>query len=273
MKKMILFSIIFQLCGYTLFAQKYELKVNPGINFTFVPNFINRVLITHGGLIIPDLIVPGNSVDPPIIGMAQSVSTARLGFFVDLELGVKLGQRLKLSLICGLNQMKFDYDTYVDFDDAPPAYLSELDPKYGNTKLLFIDLKPLNLSLGLFKNKLSLQGGLSFNFLIHSQQNNIIVRYTTIYGINGETRDIIDKLHFDSTVELNKILYGFQLRAAVKIIKPLDVFVTGQFYFNSIYEDIDSDYRYYVYISDTKPIQLQFGLSYTFWNFGQKTTK
>lgn len=270
MKKAFLLSFIILLSGYPLLAQKFELKINPGVNFTFVPEFTNQVLITHGGLVVPNLIVPGNSVDPPIIGTAQSESKAKLGFFADLEIAVKLGKNFKLSLACGVNQMKFDYDTYVDFDDAPPAYLSELDPKYGDTKLLFIDFKPLNLSLGLFKNKLSLQGGFAFNFLIDSQQNNVIARYITIYGLNGETRDLIDKFYLDSTVELNKILYGFQLRAAVKIIKSLDVFVAGQFYFNSIYEDIDSDYRYYVTISDTKPIQLQFGLSYTFWNFGKK---
>lgn len=266
MKKAILFSFIFLLSAYPLLAQKFELKINPGINFTFVPDFTNQVLITHGGLVIPNLVVPGNSVDPPIIGIGQSYSNAKLGFFADMEIALKLGEKFKLSLACGINQMKYNYDTYVDFDDAPPTYLSELSSDYGNTNLLFIDLKPINFSYGLFDHKLSLQAGPVFSFLVNSEQNNLVIRYSSYVGLNGQQYDVMDKLWFDSTNDLNKVLYGCFLRTAFKIIKPLDLFVSGQFYFTSICNKTDADFPA---ISDTKPIQLQLGLSYTFWNFGK----
>ena len=182
MKKIILIALFIQLIGYPLYAQKFELKVNLGTNLSFIPNFTNPIVITSGGVVIPGLISRNNSVYQPLLGIQQSETTAKLGFFIDLELSTKLSENIKLSFACGLNQMKFNYDSYVDFDTEittwpdfnklPPVELRTLDPNYGNTNLLYINLRPLNLSLSLFKNKFTLQCGPSFNFLISNKQNN-----------------------------------------------------------------------------------------------------
>ena len=270
MKKAIVISFIIYLSGYTLFAQKFELKIDAGANLTFIPEFENRILITKGGLVIPNLVRRGNSYENPIIGTVVSETSPGFGFFADLEIGMNLSDRFNLSLLAGVNQMNYTYDTYVDFDEAPPGYLSELDANYGKTNLFFIDLKPLNLSVSFFKNKMSLQSGPSFNFLVQSEQNNIIIHYTEYLSLDGVPYKVMDKLHFDSTDSLNKVMYGWYLRGGFKIIEQLELFVSGQFYFNSLYKNNDT---YDQYISACKPIQLQAGLSYAFWKFGKRKSE
>jgi hypothetical protein len=266
MKKTILISFIIYLSGFTLFAQKFELKIDAGANLAFIPEFENRILITKGGLVIPNWVVRVNSNEVPIIGTAVSETSPGFGLFADLEIGMNLSDKFNLSLLAGVNQMTYTYDTYVDFDEAPPGYLSELDANYGKTNLLYIDLKPVNLSVNLFKNKMSLQSGPSFNFLLHSEQNNIIIHYTEYLSLDGVPYKVMDKLHFDSTDSLNKVMYGWYLRSGFRIIKQLELFVSGQFYFNSLYKNYDT---YYQYVSACKPIQLQAGLSYAIWKFGK----
>ncbi len=269
MKTAIVLSIVAQLLGFTLQAQKFELSMHAGTNLTFVPDFTNRISITNGGLLIPNLIALNNSVGAPFTGLSNSEATAKIGFLSELELGFKPGENTKLSLGLGINQMKYQYDNYVDFDDAAPVYLSALDQDYGKTNLLFLALKPLNFTLGMHKNKIKMQLGPTFDFLINSKQNNIVLHYTKVVGQDGITYDIIDKIHFDSTTELNKTLYGIYLRSGINIAKDLDIIVTGQYYFNTIYNNEMNNKTFDFFISESKPFQLQFGLGYTFLKFGK----
>ena len=286
MKKTILIALFIQLIGYPLYAQKFELNVNLGTNLSFIPNFTNPIEITSGGCPIPGLISRDNSFYTPILGVQKSETTAKPGFFIDLELSTKLSENMKLSFACGLNQMKFSYDSYVDFDTEittwpnfyklPPVKLRTLDPNYGNTNLLYINLRPLNLSLGLFNNTFTLQCGPSFNFLINSKQNNKVILYTA-GQYDGQTTKLIDKMYFDSTDDLNKILFGLQIHAEYKINKHLEIFISGQNYFNSIFKkpnfllhELSGLKTYNQDILKSKALQIQTGLSYILWNSGKK---
>lgn len=269
MKNTIILTIIIQLIGYTLFAQKYELTINSGTNLTFIPDFTNHILIANDGMLIPGLISLPNSVNVPLISKSRSETTAQLGFFADLEFRKNIGDECKLSFSAGFSQMKFDYDTYVDVEGTPHVKLSNLTQNYGNTNLFYVNLRPLNFSIGLFQNKFTLQGGASFNFLVKSNYYNTVILYTT-KQVGGETVDIIDKVYFESIGDMNKILYGVHLRAESKIIKRLYLFISGQYYFNSIYDDKTS---YSQTLKECNPFQVQAGVSFIFWQFGKKKTR
>jgi hypothetical protein len=231
-----------------------------------MPDFNNLILIANDGLIVPGLITPANSVSPLLISESQSKTNAKVGFSLDLEFGVKLNDKWQLSFSTGLNQFRFDYETYVYSEGTQSVNLSNLSKDYGNTNLFYINIKPANISLALFNSRFKMQCGPSFNFLVKSNYNNALILYTS-EQVGDIFVEKVDKIYFESIGEMKKILYGVHFRTAFTLISRLDIFISGQYYFNSIYSEKNKDYQT---LTNCKPFQIQAGVSYAIWNSGKR---
>ena len=278
MKNFILITVIaFQLFGNVLFAQKIELKINTKTNVTFLPNFTNRVLIANDGMAVPGIIIPANSMTPLLVSTSNSITYAQLGFAADLNLQLSIGNNNKLSFSCGFSQMKFKYDTYVNVPGMPQIKLNDISQHYGNTNLYYLNLNPLNLSLGFFTNKFVLQFGPSLNFLLRNSYHNTAITYKKV-PIGGTMVDIEDKVYFDSYIGMNKILYGVNLRSDYNISKYTSLFVESQYYFNSIFKNnapyANSSYgdkaTYSKTLKESRPFQICVGVSLILRKLGKK---
>ena len=262
MKKIITLLVFFQIFNFSLKAQKFEMKINAGTNVSFVPDFNSTVFIANDGLIVPGLITPTNSVSPLLVSSSLSETKPRLGVFGDFEFGIKLNKKLKLSFVAGILQMRYTYNTNVNTEGTPVVDLKGLTEDYGNTSSLYVHFKPLNISYAFFKNKLELQFGIPVNILISSKSYNTVIIYT--YPINNPSEKKVTRAYFEYSGEKNKILLGTNLKAAYKITGYLDIFVSGQYYLNSIYKSDESFFQF------NGPILIKTGLSWTFCNCGKK---
>ncbi|MCB0807363.1 MAG: hypothetical protein KDC05_16340, partial [Bacteroidales bacterium] len=208
--KSILFFLSFYLIAFsfTLNAQQAGISFNAGANMTFIPAFENRVVITNEGLTIPELVQRNNSNASPYVGTPTSETHTRPGFFANLEMWKLFREKYRLSFGFGLNQFRYSYDTYVDFDNAPPAYLSEIDHNYGKTNLLYLELNPIKFSVRTFKKKMIFGLGPTINVLIHNKINNIIILNKNYQRLDGASIEVIEKIYFDSADNLNNTLFG-----------------------------------------------------------------
>ncbi|MCF6172123.1 MAG: hypothetical protein L3J66_14220 [Bacteroidales bacterium] len=262
MKRKITLVFFVQLIVIGLTAQKFEMSVSAGANLTLVPDYSNWVLVANDGLVVPGLIQPGNSATPLLHAETTAETTARFGFITDLEIRMKLCSNCRLSLAIGMANLNYKYDNYVDVEGTPNVRLSELDKDFGVTNLLYLNLRPLNFSIDLIKNKFTLQGGATFNFFLKGKSNSTVILYADPFsgGADGE----IEKVYFSSTGSANSVLYGAHLLVRFKIIEALDLYVSGQYYFNSIYNSEKSNSPE---LKAAKPTTIQLGVSYTFWRF------
>lgn len=255
--KKIILALVIQFIVIGLSAQKFEMRVNASANLTFVPDYADLVLIANDGLIVPGLIVPGNSLTPIIHTETIAETTAKFGFVADLEIRMKVCDNCSLSLAAGIARMNYKYDNYVAAEGTPIVRLSELDNDFGITKLLYLNVRPLNFSIDLFDNKLTLQGGATFNFFLKGESNSTVILYAE--PVTGSTESEIEKVYFSTNGKANSVLYGVHLRVEFNIIKALDLFLSSQYYFNSIYSGEEQ--------KAAKPTTIQMGMSYTFWRF------
>lgn len=278
MKNLILIAIIaFQLFGNVLFAKEFDLRISSKTNLTFIPNFTNRVLIINDGVIVPGLISPVNSMTPLLVSTSYTITKAQLGFAADINFQLNIGNNSKLSFSCGFSQMKFAYDTYVNVPGMPQIKLNDISQHYGNTNLYYLNLNPLDLSLGFLKNKFVLQFGPSVNFLLRSSYHNTAVIYKKTL-IGGTMVDIEDKVYFDSYTGMSKMLYGVNLRSEYNISKYISLFVESQYYFNSIFKNNapygNSSYgdkaTYSKTLKESRPLQMSAGVNLVLRKFRKK---
>ena len=266
MKKIFFLITFVQLISFSLTAQKFEMKINTGTDWTFVPDFYSTVFIANDGLVVPGVIALANSVTVPLISNSVSETEPRMGIFGEVEFGIKLNKKLKLSFAAGLLQMRYTYNTIVNTEGTPVVALKSIDPNYGNTDFTYIQLRP-GISTFFFDNKLELQFGLPLNITVKSNYNNRVILYSE--DDNGNHADNnIEKVYFESNTKKNTLLYGINLRAAYQITGPLDIFISGQYYYGSIYFKSEN-----IYIQFDGSFLFKTGISWTFCNCGKKQQK
>ncbi|MDP2722029.1 MAG: outer membrane beta-barrel protein [Bacteroidales bacterium] len=266
MKNFTLTFTLLLLFGLSVYAQNLELKVEAGSNLTFIPDFIDDVIIANDGLIVPGLITPANSLSPLIWAKSFSETKTKPGFYVDVVLDYKFAERWKLFASAGLSYWRYDYDTYIDTEETTTFYLSEIDPNHGNTSILYYNIKPVSFSYEFIVNRLFLHGGPSFNYLIAGDfSKTVLISHTETF--DGKLYEIVDRAYFKSTEEMNTVLIGFDLGVDIKIIRQLYLAVSGQYYFNSVYYTGNS---YKSDLSNCNPLQLQVGLNYQVFDFNKR---
>lgn len=221
--------------GETNQLPRIDLRVNAGSTFTRVPDF-NNTIIYGKNMMIPGFISPSNAQSTST-SSARSTARALLGWHVEAELFYRLPHDFSLSVGVGLKKMRFDTNSrYTYYDNGQPktGNLDDLDRDFGKTNLLYLSVTPLNISKGLFENRLILQAGPTFNFLLSHDVKNVLVIYHSAASQASRTPD---EAYFDTLGNMRNLTWGCNLGASYKIIAPLSVKVSAQYYINSMYED------------------------------------
>ena len=221
--------------GETHQPPRIDFRVNAGSTFTLVPDFHNVMIYTRG-MVIPGYINPSNAWS---MSAGPTTSTARslLGWHIEAEAFYRLPHNFSLSVGAGLKKMRFDTNssaTYYDNGQPKKGNLDDLDHDFGKTNLLYLSVTPLNICKGLFKNRLVLQAGPTFNFLLSHDVKNVLVIY---HSPDPQTNRNQDEAYFDTLGNMRNLIWGWNLGASYKIIAPLSVKVSAQYYVNSMYED------------------------------------
>jgi len=247
MKKIYLIAILSFVISTSSMGQKFKFTINAGTNTTFVSNFTEIIAIANDGLIIPGLLNPVNSLTPALIGVYKSTTTPKQGYMIQLEISKKIKDRLGLSFEGGMTNLKYNYETIIDYPGTPYKKLDKSSDNYGNPKLLYFNIRPISVSYDLIPNMLKINAGPSFNYLVSSQSTNYVIVY------NG---DVIQRVYFAIAKRFSHLLYGFQLKASFKVLNHANMFASYQHYFNSIYRSESG--------KECKPHVLEIGIGYSF---------
>ena len=242
MKKVILlFVFCLAMCfafaqGETSQPRRFDLHVNAGTTFTAPPAF-NTVIIHVQGFVIPGFIDPTNAWSASWASY-KSTTRSQLGWHVEAEAFYRLPHNFSLSVGAGLKKMRFDTDTkYISYSrngQSTTVDLDDLDRSFGENSLLYLSVTPLNISKGFFRNRFVLQTGPTFNFLLSHEVKNVLAIYNSA---DSRTRNTPDEAYFDTIGNMRNLIWGWNLGASYKIIDPLSVKVSAQYYVNSIYDD------------------------------------
>ncbi|HEY5748630.1 MAG TPA: hypothetical protein VIU12_21315 [Chryseolinea sp.] len=236
--------LLFLSCLATCFAfaqgeinqpRRFDLRINAGSTFTLVKDF-NNTMIYGKNMMIPGFIDPSNAQSVSI-SAARSTARSLLGWHVEAELFYRLPQNFSLSVGAGLKKVRFDTNsrfTYFDNGQSKTYNLDAFDRGFGETSLLYLSVTPVNISKGLFENRLLLQAGPTFNFLLSHDVENVLVIY---HSADSQANRTPDEAYFDTIGNMRNLIWGCNLSASYKIIAPLSVKVSAQYYVNSMYED------------------------------------
>lgn len=236
-------------------AQNWELKLNAGANTTFINNIHGDFSFSRTG--------DPFSLDPedrPFISTYSTDETEtdiKLGFYADAELFRHLRNDWALSLSLGVSKSNFTYDImFSGSSDTTSA--KQIDDEFGDTKLLYISSRFLNVTKS-FSN-LSVSAGPVLNFLIHDNGEG-----KTVYRNNEDNS--VDAFHV-SLHKPAKIIYGGNLALGYKLAEPLEVRLGAQYFFNSVYKK--GEETYFGETNDNRkanPLYLSLGLSYSLFKF------
>jgi|GEM_PF-2277556 len=263
MNKIIISIIIINLSCINLSGQKFDIRVQAGANLTWVPDFENIVLIANDGIIIQGLIAPMNSYSTLLVSSSTSKTSPGFGLDADVEIRYNLGRSWKISVACGLDIMKYDFDTFIEVPGTPNIWLSEYTTGYGNTSIYFLNIRPLNISKAILHNKLAIQAGISLDILLKSDNYNVLIVYAADPENSGKA-DGIERIYFNSFGAVNNFIFGLQGRVEYNVFNNFNAFVCYQHFFSSVYDKKSSSSQT---VKDAKASQVQVGLSYVFWNF------
>jgi hypothetical protein len=242
MKKVFLFFVSnLAICvafaqGETSQPRRFDLHVNAGSTFTATPAF-NAEIIHVQGFVIPGFIDPTNGWSSSW-APCKSTTRSQLGWHVEAEAFYRLPHNFSLSVGAGLKKMRFDTDTkYISYSrngQSTTVDLDDLDRGFGENNLLYLSVTPLNISKGFFRNRFVLQTGPTFNFLLHHDVKNVLAIYNSA---NSRATNTPDEAYFDTIGNMRNLTWGWNLGASYKIIDPLSIKVSAQYYVSSIYED------------------------------------
>jgi len=247
MKKIYLIAIFSFVISTSSMGQKFEFTINAGTNTTLVPNFNDIIAIANDGLVIPGFINISNSATPALIGTWKSKTIPKQGYMIQLEISKKIKDRIGLSFEGGITNLKYNYETIIDYPGTPYKKLDKSSDNYGNPKLLYFNIRPISVSYYLIPNMLKITAGPSFNYLFSSQSTKYVIVY------NG---DIIERVYFTGSKNFSNLLYGFHIKSSFKVLNHANVFGSYQHYFNSIYSSESS--------KECKPSVFELGIGYSF---------
>jgi hypothetical protein len=251
MKKTTSTIILLLFICFSALGQRFEFSINAGVNSTFVPDFNNAIFIANDGLNIPGLILIGNSITI-FPAATKSKTSPKTGYLIQLEIHKKMRDRINLSLSCGVNSIKYNYETIINLEGTPYIKLDKSSDNYGNPSLFYINIKPLIVSFELSQNKWEIATGPSFNVLILSKNTKNVIVYKD---------EMIERVYFEQTADFSNFLYGFHLKTSYRILKNSNIFASYQYYFNSVYGTKINSYKTG---KECKPNIFELGIGYSF---------
>lgn len=229
-------------------AQNWELKINAGGNTTFVSGITGKIIYgqTPYGIAWEDL---NSGQILGTIGTTNTTTKNKFGIYVDGEMMRHLPNGWGISLSAGINTMNYTYDIHLDSSDT--TSMKQIDQNFGDTKLLYLSSRFLNVTKS-FSN-LTLSAGPVLNVLIHDNGQGKIY-----YHDNGNNtfNYIAAPLH-----KPVKFLYGGNLSVGYKLAEPLELKAGAEYFFNSVYKKGENA----INEADKKvhPFQIMLGLSYS----------
>ncbi len=194
-------------------SQRFDVRINVGSAFTFVPTFNGQVLQING-TVVPGLFNPGNGMSGPITYTGETQTESATGWHAEGELYYKLPHNFGLSMGVGVKKLRFNHSTTAGID------LNNLDKKFGQTNLLYLSVTPLNISKGLLKNRLEIQAGPVFSWLLSSEVFNALIVY---YTPEAQQRQKPDRMYFNTAGNMRKMIWGLNAGASYHIAGPLSV--------------------------------------------------
>jgi hypothetical protein len=262
MKKFVLtLAVYFALVP--LFAQsesnvsdRFDVQVNVGATFTFIPEFRNYVFAANG-MVVPGYIHPSNARSLSV-SEGSSSSKSRMGWSAGAEVYYRLPQNYAISVGAGVKKMRFDYNTTgVGQSTESGTYtvnMDDINARFGKTDLLYLQVTPINVSKQFLGNKLTLQAGPVLDFLLKDETVNTVVVY---YTSEAYAQNRPDEAFFDTIGDMRKFIWGANLSASWKVAAPVSIKVSAQYYFNSLYKDKAYDLD----VEKVSPFVLQAGVS------------
>ncbi|OQP64128.1 hypothetical protein A3860_22240 [Niastella vici] len=231
----------------TATAQKFELQINANGNFTWLPDFKNRIYIVDG-FIVPNLIDINNARNPPVITETRSETRPGGGYTIEAEVAKRINERWKLSFAVGVMEMSFSYRTYI----AQSFYRNDFYLGNSNTNLTYLIIRPVNVAFN--SKRFIIQGGPVVSYLLGKKYTNRVV----IYDINTHPWEALGAF-FEEKGDAQKMLYGAHAYAGINVARNIDLLVGSQYFFNSIYK---KEGTYKPLYDKGKAFQAQLGISY-----------
>lgn len=236
---------------------RFDLRLNAGTTFTFVPNFSNYMLVAVDGMAVPGFIHPNNSRGYLTTTQASSKSKSQVGWHIEAEGYCALPRNFSLSLAVGIKKMRFDYTsdaTYgVPTGQRVSVNLDDINGSFGKTDLLYLSITPINISKQLLHNKLAIQVGPLINCLLEEKSNNTVLVYNSQESVAMKRPD---QVYFDTIGKTRKLLWGANFGISYKVVEPVSIKVSAQYYANSMYDD-----NYSMDVEKINPFVLQAGVS------------
>lgn len=215
-------------------SSRFDVRINAGSAFTFVPAFNNQVLVNKDGAVIPGLFTPANSKSPLITTSAETRTESAAGWYAEGELYYKLPNNFGLSLGVGIKKLRFDHSTTIFNGTSAAVDLDNIDKASGKTNLLYLSATPFNISKRLLKNKLEIQAGPVFNWLLTNEVNNVLIVY---YTPEAQENQLPDQMSFNTVGNMRKMIWGFNAAVSYHIVGPLSAKASAQYHVSSLYKD------------------------------------
>jgi hypothetical protein len=215
---------------------RFDLKVSAGFTLTFLPDFDNWTVVAPEGIIVPYVYRLENSKAAPIISESEVSSKPRMGWYADAQVVYRLPNDFGLLLSVGVKKLRYDLETTFWDTDFPfyafPRDLDDINSKFGETALTYFSVAP-SISRSYMRNKLTVEIGPSFNFLLKEKFNNVLLTYK-----NGDANPgLPDQIYFDNMAQAKSLMVGCHVGVSYRVISFLEIKVITQFLNSSIYDD------------------------------------
>jgi hypothetical protein len=239
-------------------APRFDLKVSAGATLTFVPDFDNWTVLVPDGIVVPYIYRVENSKAAPITSESEVSAKPRLGWNVDAQVTYQLPNDFALSLSVGAKKLRYDLETTFWNTAYPffttPRNLDDINPSFGETALTYLLLEP-GISRSYLRNKLTVEVGPSFNFLLKEKINNVLLTYEKGSEPNPGSPD---QIYFDNMAQASSLMVGCHVAVSYRVIEFLEVKAATQFLNSSVYNEGE-----YVKSADNvSPAFVQLGASF-----------
>ncbi len=187
--KTILFTTTIVFCANSIsFAQtdekekptpRFDLKISAGSTLTFVSGFDNWTVVARMELLYP-MYTRSKILKPHQLFLNQSVFQPRLGWYVDAQVAYRLPNDFGLMLAVGAKENSLRHGDYIlqyrlSFLSIS-RNLDDINPAFGETALTYFSVAP-SISRSYMRNRITVEIGPTFNFLLKEKINNVLLTY------------------------------------------------------------------------------------------------
>lgn len=237
-------------------AQKYSISVQAGGNASFISKFDNEYVYGQRVLALPSFLDNGEGNFDKMIGIADTKTENKIGFFSDVQIERNLKNNWSISASLGVNQVAYSYETPTFGITTTDPTLNNAINKIGDVKMLYLTTRLANISKKW--NRFSLTAGPELGYLLSKKYVSMVTWQTT----QGETR-------YRSTVrdgkgDASKLLVGASLGLHYDVSSRFYARLGAQKMFSSLYKKDEAHEDVY---KKSRPLQAELGLGFRITDF------